>query len=272
MKTIILVFCIAILCVNCSVDQPVEKTVVGLYTPYAAFPEKVNKKVKEIREINFWPVEKNGKIEAGLRLTEAARDTVNWTGNFSVQFNESGLAEKVIEFDENEKTLAIWEITNESGFHRSAKRLENDTVVYLQEIRKLNDGTYRTEVTDAQNDTLLYSAVMELDENNNYKNYQFFSSKGEPRSKWEYSYDASNHITGYTVTRNDTLRSGMNFTFNDKGFIETQETYNKLNETSALYRYEYEYDNEGNWIKNIAILDGKPFMVAIREYTYYFNK
>ncbi|NLD51187.1 MAG: hypothetical protein GX660_28970 [Clostridiaceae bacterium] len=61
----------------------------------------------------------------------------------------------------------------------------------------------------------------------------------------------------------------MNFTDNDKGFVETQETYNKLSETSALYLYEYEYDNAGNWIKNVAILNGKPFIVAIREYTYY---
>lgn len=269
MKTIILAFCVTILCVSCSDDQPVEKTVVGMFTPYGAFPEKVNKKVKEIRETNFWPVEKDGKIEAGSRLTEAARDTLNWTGNFSIQFNESGLAQKVIEFDENEEPLATWEITNESDFYKSAKRIENDTVVYLQEITKLNDSTYRFEVIDAQTDTTLNSAVAEMDENFNYKSFQFFNSKGEPTSKVEYSYDTSNHLAGYSVTRNDTLRSGMNFTFNNKGFIETQETYNKANDTSALFRYEYEYDNADNWVKSVAIANGKPFMVSIREYLYY---
>ena len=110
---------------------------------------------------------------------------------------------------------------------------------------------------------------MELDENKNHQTLQWYNFKGEPTSKYEWAYNSSGQLTGGMVSRNDTVRGGMNFTFNDKGFCEPQEVYNKITGKSETNRYEYEYDDAGNWVKNVAFIDGKPHIVALREYTYY---
>lgn len=273
MKKIIALLFIALLFMQCSekkaANNPVEKTVIGLFTPYELMPEVLHKKVKEIKEMNFLPAERDGKIEAGARLTVAARDTLSWTRDFTVQFDESGLAENVYHINENDESYESWVIKNEAGYPAKTSFFIKDSIVGKQEIAKINEMSYQWNFFNPQTDTLKNSAVLELNENRNHKSLQFYNLKGEPTSKYEWMYNSSGQLTGFTVSRNDTIRTGMNFTYNPKGFWDTQESYNKITGESELYRYEYEYDDAGNWVKNVSYFDGKPYIVAIREYTYY---
>ncbi|MBN1986224.1 MAG: hypothetical protein JW761_07965 [Prolixibacteraceae bacterium] len=273
MKKLIALLFIAALFMQCSDKKtgsnPNETTVIGLFTPYELMPEIVHKKVKEMKETNFWPLEKDGKIEAGQRLNTTARDTLSWTPDFMVQFDESGLAEKVIHLNENDDPYESWIIKNEASYPVNAIFFVKDSIAGKQEITKINDTSYRWKIINPQTDTLRSSGVMELNENRNYKTFQFYNFKGEPTSKYEWMYNSSGQLTGYTVSRNDTVRMGMNFTFNEKGSWETQEVYSKITGISETNRYEYEYDDAGNWTKAVSFVNEKPFIVALREYTYY---
>jgi hypothetical protein len=269
MKKLIVFLIVAFLFMQCSDNKPDETTVVGLFTPYQLFPEVVHKKVKEIKEMNFWPIEKDGKIETGQRITDDARDTLNWTPDFMVQFDESGLAVKVNHISENDEPYESWIIKNEANFPVNASFFVKDSIAGKQEITKINDTSYRWKIINPQTDTLRSSAVLELNENRNYKTLQFYNFKGEPTSKYEWMYNSFGQMTGYTISRNDTVRGGMNFTHNPAGFCETQEVYSKITGETEKNRYEYEYDEAGNWVKSIAYIGEKPHIVCIRKYTYY---
>lgn len=268
MKKLISFFCTVLLIWGCNNQKPVEKTIIGMFTPYTYFPETINKKVKEVKETNYFPVVKEGKIEAGTPLTAADRDSIGWTGDFIVQFGESGLAEKVSDLNENGEKTADWIIENNSVYYTNAKRMVNDEVTFLDKIKKLDDNVYQFEVFNPQTDTLINKVEVKLGDDNMYEYVQWYNLKGEPTTKYTYTYDPAGQMTGFTYSRNDTIRGGMNFTQNDNGFCKTQETYNKTRGTSELYSYEYEYDDAGNWIKNVAYKNDKPVVVSLREYTY----
>lgn len=269
MKKLMLILCVAPLIWSCTNQKPVEKTVIGMFTPYTYFPETVNNRVKEVKETNYLPMEKGGKIEAGNHLTKAERDSIGWTGDFMVQFNEKGFAEKVDDLNENGENTSSWIIENNSIFYTTAKRQKNDTLTHLEKIKKLNTGEYQFDIFNPKTDTLFSKAILKFGSNNQYQYLQWYNFKGDPTGKYEYTYDISGHLTGFTVSRADTIRGGMNFTYNDYGFFKTQETYSKTRGTSEIVSYEYEYDNNGNWVKNVAYKNEKPVIVTLREYTYY---
>ena len=269
MKKLLLILCVTLLFCSCSNQKPTEKTVIGMFTPYTYFPETVNKKVKAVKETNYLPSEKAGKIETGEHLTAAMRDSINWTGDFMVQFDKSGLAEKVSNLDESGKVTGVWDIMSDSVFYTNAKRSVNDSLTVLEKIKKEKDGSYLFEIFNPIADTLWSKAVIKFADNTRYEYIQWHNYKGEPTNKFLYTYDPNGNLISYTVSRKDTVRGGMNFTCNEHGFIKTQETYNKIRETSDMYNYEYEYDDAGNWVKNVAYKNEKPVVVTLREYTYY---
>lgn len=269
MKKLIGLLFIAFLFMQCSENKPEEKTVVGLFTPYGYFPEVVHKRVKEIKEVNYWPVEKEGKIETGQRLTASARDTLNWTPDFMVQFDESGIPEKVNHLNENNDPYESWMIKNEAGFPVYASFYKKDSIAGKHEITKITDSSYRWKIINPQADTLRSSAVLELDANKHFKTIQWYNFKGEPTNKYEWAYNSSGQLTGGRNLKNDTIKGGMNYTYNENGFCETQEVYDKINGKSEINRYEYEYDEAGNWVKSVAFVEGKPHIVCIRNYIYY---
>ncbi len=268
MKTPFLVLCAAILCLGCSDNKPAEKTVVGLFTPYQYFPESVNGRVKEIKETNYFPVEKEGKIVAGVRLTRADLDSLNFTPDFIVRFNEFGLAESVDHLDENDDVFEYWKITNDSVYPVSAEFWIKDSIVNLSKITKIDENSYQWDIINPKTDTLRNRAIL-MYADKSLKNLNWFSSSGKPLSSFEWTYDPSKHLTGYTYSSNDTVRGGMNFTFNERGLFEIQEIFNKITGKSDKIRYEYEYDNAGNWIKIVAFRDENPLIVGVREYKYY---
>lgn len=269
MKKLIFIFSVTLLNWGCSNQKPVEKTVIGLFTPYSYFPETINKKVREVKETNYLPVEKNGKIEAGNPLTAADKDSINWTNDFIVRFNELGLAEKVTDLNEKGEATGTWDIKTELGYYISAKRVVKDSVIVMNKITHQNGQNYRIEVLDPVLDTLRNKLEIEFNADKKYGSLQWFNYKGIPTFKYNYSYDPEGNLSGYEVSRNDSIRGGMNFTHNEKGFVKTQETFSKIRGTSELFSYEYEYDEAGNWIKCIAYTNNKPYVVGLREYTYY---
>uniref|UniRef100_UPI0032165745 hypothetical protein n=1 Tax=uncultured Draconibacterium sp. TaxID=1573823 RepID=UPI0032165745 len=269
MKKLLSIFCAFLLCLACSQEKPIEKTTIGMFTPYTYFPEVVNGKVMEVTETNFLPVKKEDKIEAGIPLSIAARDSINWTNDFKVQFNTSGLAEKTVTFGDNGEILSSWEISSNDNFYTSAKRIVKDSLTHKETISETKMGTYKIEIFDPVTDTLRNYLLIDLNNDKAYLNIQWQNSKGDLTYRYDYIYDDAGQFAGYKVSRADTVLGGMNFTRNEQGFMKDQEVYNSANETSETTIYEYEYDTNGNWIKCVAYQNQKPYMVALREYKYY---
>ena len=269
MKKVFLILCVPLLIWGCAKQKPVDQTVIGIFTPFAYFPETVNQKVKEVKETNYLPMEREGKIVAGTPVSADVRDSIGWTGDFLAQFNESGFIVKISDLNEKGETTGDWVVENNPDFYINGKRIINDKTTTLLKIKKLEDGMYGFEVFDSETDTLQNKIGMKFKDRNKYDYIQLYNYKGEPEGKFTYTYDDSGYLTGFTYSLADTVRSGSNFIINEKGFFKTQESFNKSRNTSKTYNYEYEYDDTGNWIKSIAYNNDKPIIVSLREYVYY---
>ncbi len=263
------VFLCALLITNCNSEKLNEKTVLGLFTPYDGFPETLNGKVKEVKELNYWAIESNGEITAGNPVTIADRDSISWTNDFIVSLDESGVVEKSTTINENGNAISYWEVKSEGGELISADRYENDTLRNKLTVVLKTETMNKMEVKDANADTLIYAYELEFDGNGNYSSVQLYNYRNEPTVKYEYNYSPEGYLSNYTWTRNDTIRGGMRFTHNDHGFAETQEVYSNITGASSLYNYEYKYDEMGNWIQVVASQENKPEIVAKRTYVYY---
>lgn len=270
MKKLVSLVCVLLMFLSCSQEKPVvEKTIIGMYTPYNYFPETVNGKVMEMTETNYFPAEKEGLVEPGLPLTTAARDSISWTPDFTVHISTSGLVEKMTLIGDNGEITGTWEVGNDGSFYTDARWLKNDTVMVKNRITQLDSGVYQFEALDPVLDTLRGKAVFKFNEANNYQSIQWYNFKGEKTSLFNYTYNDEGMLSSYNVTRADTVRGGMNFSRNEQGIMIQQEVFNSIKGTSETTSYEYEYDDAGNWTKCVAYQNEKPFMVAVREYKYY---
>ncbi len=88
MKKMILYCCIiAIIAGACARNKPTEKTVLGMGSNYYLIPQTFNGKIKEIKEINYWAIEKDGQITKGQMMTKKDLDSIGSTPNLIVNFN-----------------------------------------------------------------------------------------------------------------------------------------------------------------------------------------
>lgn len=98
----------------------------------------------------------------------------------------------------------------------------------MNKITKINENSYQWDIINPETDSLRNKVILEYDAGNKVKNLNWFNLKGEPLGTFEWAYNSSNHLTGYTYSRNDTVRGGMNLIFNEKGFFEKQEVCDKI--------------------------------------------
>ncbi len=103
---------LAFIAVGCQQPEPEIHTVdVGFFTPYALYPETLNGKIKQLTERNYLAVEKDGNVIKDERLNKESRDSLSWTRDFRLSYNEDGMMTKLEYLDENDKTTSMDEIT-----------------------------------------------------------------------------------------------------------------------------------------------------------------
>ncbi len=139
-KLIFLLILVTLIAVGCMNEKPVSYTILGDYTPYDAFPEKLIGKVEKIIEKNYWAIPDGETYKKGNLVTIKDRDSINWTNDFEVIFDATGGLVSCNYIDENGKTISKWELFRENGQLTSAVATENDTVRMNEKIKCNNEG------------------------------------------------------------------------------------------------------------------------------------
>ncbi len=249
-------------------EKPEAKTTVGMFTPYAYFPETLHGMVNTLTETNYWAVDENGTIKAGDRISIAARDTFKWTNDFKISFMENGMLDKCDFLDENDLVTGYWEAESYGNQYAIGKWYKEDTlrtVSYLSYADSLLAGIENR----SAGDTLLYKATIENNSLGKPASLQWSDYAGKEGARFDFAYNPDGSLEHYTLSRDDTIRWSMNFIYNDKGFTQSQEVYDPLNDTRNIYTYDYTYDEKGNWISYVGYEDGVPRVFCQRVYTYY---
>lgn len=273
MKKITSIWILAIILACCTRQKTDEKTILGMGTDYVYFPEVLNGKIKEVREINYWAVEKDGKITKGTPATWKDLDSVGSTKNLVAYFDNMGSLTKYDLLDENNvirnSTIAI---------------SENGKVVRWD--FKLNDSTYQYMIPeyDSQGfyvygkfykplaDTLLRRVVITNDKKGGYTRFEYFNFNNQKGSYQIFILnDLGKVIETKFYTRDDTLRQTFMNTYNDKGSLSAQKILIEKPKSSIAWNVQLlkadEHDNSLLVYNNID--EGKFKLIAERTYVYY---
>jgi hypothetical protein len=265
-KSLVLLLILFAGCV--STEKPIDKTEIGMFTPYAFNPEVLNGKVKMITEKNYLAKELDGKIVADRPLTLKDRDSIGWTNDFIVTYNEDGLLIQCDEIDENGKVLYSAKTSIEDKTIIKCEYYKNDTLKEIQKIQHDTTGWVVKVEGYSPQDSLKSIMDVKNDEKGNIISVIFKNSMNEISSKFESAYNENNKRTGYKFfdpQGNKTFE--QKYSYNDQGFMEKQVIINKEGkESESLYTYTYE--ENGNWIECIGN-EGKNKIIAKRTIEYY---
>lgn len=256
-------------CTTTKKEAPPAKTVIGIFTPYAFFPESLNGKVKTLKEVNYWANDSTGTIAAGDRITIADRDSFNWTNDIEVSFDNMGDIEKCVFLNENDEPFGEWDVKMEDGKITKASWVAKDTLKNYIDLSYPAENTMEMKRYDAATDSLRFWSKAMMTPDGKLLSLQFYDAKDKPLNLFKFSYDPNGVLSNYSVTRDDTVRGGMNFQQNEEGFTQSQEVYSTSNDEKESYVYNYTYDDMGNWTSYTGYKDGKPIVVCKRTYTYY---
>jgi hypothetical protein len=258
---------------GCTQKKPVEKTVFGMGTDYMYFPEVLNGKIKELRETNYWAVEKDGKITKGNPSTWKDLDSVGSTQNLVAYFDIAGALTKYDLVDENSVTRNSRVLTIENGkYVRWEFKLKDSTFQYVIPTYDSQGYFVGGKVYRPKVDTLISSFVITNDEKGNYTRLEYFDFKNLKGSYQVFTLnELGKVIETKFFTKDDTLRTTFVNTFTDKGFLATQKVYiEKPKSTNSWDVQDLEFDDHGNVLLIYSNIDeGKFKLVAERAYIYY---
>jgi len=249
-------------------EKPVYKTEIGLFTPYSFMPEILNGRVKKLVEKNYLTREDNGKIVADRLLTTGDRDSINWTNDLILTFNEEGLLLQCDQIDENGKVIDSRKSGIDGGKIVRSDHLKADSLAGYDKVYYDSNGWMNKVENYSSEDTLKQVLDIKTDDKGNIDTVFVLNSNNEITWKFEFSYNEANKRSGYKSFNTEGIKTfEQKYFYNDKGILEKQLLIDKDGiETEVPYTYTY--DDNGNWIECIGD-DGKIKVLAKREIEYY---
>ena len=251
MKQLFTFFIVIILITGCNQTPPeIHQVEMGFYTPYFLFAETLNGKVKTIIEKSYMGVEKDGKYVKDIPLTVKARDSINWTTDFMLTYDEHGNLLYSVDIDENDKAINSWEISYQDHKMVKCELSSSDT---LRVVAKLsyNEAGVLTMIQHFRMpvDTIAFQAVITSDENGNFTEWQFQNPAGENTGKYMFTVGLEGKRTGYTYFNKDGEQTfEQQYTYNENGDMIKQLLIDKERKKSVS-EFEYEgFDEMGNWL------------------------
>jgi len=238
-------------------------------SPYQ-FYEKLRGNIKEFKQLNYWAKEEAGKTVKGNLITTADRRTTPMGKDYFEEYNSSGIIIKHGVLDENGKLLEYWDVDTDSGKILKAYYYTND--ILRSEISFRYDGEYLVEEKYLLPGTnqMVKSVSMEYNSEGKVTKHSFFNFRNEPAGHDEYTYNNAGLIESIKVYLNTgTLNIVYNFTYNSEGEKIKQDQENFINGDIRSYKFEYGYDDRGNCIKAIFIMNDKPFIYRERLIKYF---
>jgi hypothetical protein len=251
--------------------KQVEYTVLGNYTPYQAYMEKLNGKVEKVIETNYWAIPDGKSYKKGNKMTQKELDSLGYTSDFVATFDVAGDLVSCIGMNETQKTVYKWEIIKENNKLARANYTYRDTLRYYEKLKCDDNGEILTcSRFRAKSDTLLQSWIVKRNVKGDTILYNVSNYKGNPLYKVKMLYNDLKQFIGYqSYDKVGNYTGGDELKYNDLGKISAVTFLDKDKKPTAENNFTKEYDSKGNWIKVIC-KDTKGFaIISERVYTYF---
>lgn len=245
-----------------------EKMLLNFLTSHEQNPEYVYGKIKEIHYQSFHITDENGKIVKGKPFTLAESENVTLRQPWSYYYNELG--QLVKESLKDDKGI-IWT----GVVHHANNRIENiywlkgDTLMFCWDYDYLKNSSVERKWRMIQNNEVGGKAIYDFDK----KGYLTKSIGQDKEGKAIFTAEYTRNPDGTTNIYKGNDENGKtkhlynDYKYNDHGLFESCQI-KLLNGKEPEYpgmNSEYEYDEHGNWYKNIA----RGWMMVERKIVYY---
>jgi len=254
-------------------NKPDEKTVLGLGTDYMYFREVLNGRIRELREINYWAEEKDGRIVKGKPATWKDLDSIGSTRNLIAFFDNKGNLTEYDLIDEN-NTIRYSNVgVYDNGRCVRWFYLTDDNPMQYN-LPAYDERGFMTggKIYSAVADTLQGSYRITNDEKGNYTRIEYFNNRnGKGRYEILTFNDKGQVIETKFFNKGDTLVNTFKNTYNDKGQLTTQDVI--ITKPASTIHWDVkclETDQKGNVITVFNVIEnGKFRTVAEGTYVYY---
>lgn len=235
--------------------------------------EGLKGKVKSVRETPYRAIEEEGKIEKGeimkSKSSRVAREIEDMYANIHVEYTLQGGRMTMESYKENNS------LENKFTYHYDEKRNKTEVKIY------------------EENNSLDAKLVYYYDDKGNKTEIEVYRENGRLEGKVIYTYDDKGDMIGmdfyednliiYRFTyRNDDkgnviegefyvgdIESKYTCHYDDKGSMIEQNWYNSDGSLDSSHTYQYQYDDQNNWIEKITYVNDKPIEITTRDIEYY---
>ncbi len=256
---------------GCMEKEKKVYTILGDYTPYGGYYEKMDGRVKSVIEKNYWAVPEGASYIKGNPVTMKDRDTLNWTPDFEAVFDVAGDLVICRQMDETGKVISSWELIKENDVLTSARYVEDDTLRVYQKLRCNEVGDIiELEQYRAGADTLINKWNLKTSINKDTVEYFRTEPDGfSSRRAVSFFNKAGDMIGSENYSKEGELLGLDRIIYNEQGKMMDLTFYDKDMKTTAANYFTYEYDEMGNWIKTIVKDDRGLVIIGERQYTYH---
>ncbi|MBL7786095.1 MAG: hypothetical protein JNM36_09335 [Chitinophagales bacterium] len=271
----------------------------GIKPPKKAWElDNLKGNVKKITENRYHASEKDGKVVQGSKLQEEndLSNTYNEKGNIIENIRSDFKTKKIIKqvYIYNDQDLLV-----ETKVFEITKNFTTSEKLKTRYELKYNDQGLNTETRTIFNDTLREITTAVFDKKGNKT--QEDKKKPDTDELFAHSVygydDYGNVIETQNFDKKNTLFNKGMFSFNQKGqqteeiweypqqkatitkkiYYDANGNINKLDNKiqgnnpkgDTLQEFKYEFDDKGNWIKQIMILNGKVEGMSLRTIEYF---
>jgi hypothetical protein len=232
--------------------------------------EKLNGKVKEVIQTNWWADEVNGKVVKGKPYTMADRGKVPMNRDFKEEYNESGVTARCISYNDSGKVYMDIKVVSNGRKLERADYYMRDTIRGMAKYTYVGDLPFEIDGYAPGNDTIMMRIKFAYDQEGYIYKVRYYDKKGDQPSYTTYERTPDGQLAKIqSFNADDKLNFIVEYTYNDKGErIKGHEEY--FTTPRVVDRtYKYEYDRKGNWTAMIMIQNNKPWVIRTREIKYY---
>jgi hypothetical protein len=253
-------------------QQTENSVLVGqLYgTQPSSFFDKLKGCVKEMKQSNYLAGEENGKAVKIRVLTTEDRKTAPSGRDYFEEYDQYGIILKEGVLDEKGNLLEYWDVDTDSGKILQAFYYVND--ILRNDIKVKYEGNNLAETNYYQPGTniLVKGIKYEYDESGNRTKFKFINSANMVISYNIYDYNMQGLVESLKAyNRAGVMTAIYTYTYNSKGHRITQHQETFADGDKRDYRFEYEFDKTGNYIKMVYYKDNKPLIYRERQIKYY---
>jgi hypothetical protein len=194
--------------------------------------------------------------------------------------------------DNDKNTFYVYDA--EGKLTKCSEMDENGDTVIVSRYIYNNEGVC-SEIDKYSGDKMVGKLINEL-QGSKVTEVKEFNEEGTIENVYKYEYDGNEISAGKVLNKSGEVESSFNYEFingqissqidkNSNGDVWTITKYkrnsnNDIIETIKSYQkdaseykptFEYEYDNQGNWVKQTQFYEGEIAGIVVRNITYYNN-